>query len=90
MVRTADLDLLLRRQVEVLRAALDALSAAGFAFEAGAEPFVDAADESVLQRIVSSGANIAAASGAATIDLMLSLAGTSFEDLAVDADRPSP
>jgi len=87
VVRTVDLDVLIRRRVEALRAALEALGAAGFAFEAGGAPFLDAADESVLARIVESGANLAAVGRGARIDLMLSMTGFGFEELATDAER---
>ena len=39
--RTLDLDLLLAPESDNLRCALEALSAGGFSFEAGAEPFLD-------------------------------------------------
>lgn len=87
VVQTADLDVLLARRVEALRRALDALRTAGFAFEAGGEPFVDADDDAVLGRIVQTGANLAAVNAGARIDLMLSLTGFTYEQMAADAER---
>jgi hypothetical protein len=87
VAQTADLDVLLARRVETLRRALEALRAAGFAFEAGGEPFVDVEDDAVLGRIVEVGGNLAAVAGGARVDLMLSLAGFSYDELAADAER---
>jgi predicted nucleotidyltransferase len=87
IVRTVDLDVMIRRRVEELRAALRALHAAGFSFEAGGEPFVDRDDEAVLARIVESGGNVAAVGGGGRIDLMLSMSGFGFDELATDAER---
>jgi len=87
VVRTVDLDVLLSRRVEVVRVALAALGSAGFVFEAGGEPFLDSADETVLERIVATGGNVVASFEGARIDLMLSLAGFSFDELVADAER---
>jgi hypothetical protein len=87
VVRTVDLDVLLRPRVGSLRAALAALQAAGFSFEAGGESFLDVDDESVLARIVESGGNLAAELGGGRIDLMLSMTGFTFDQLMVDAER---
>jgi hypothetical protein len=87
LVVTADVDVLLRRRAEVLRAALAALEAAGFQFESGGEPFLDAEDEQILERIVETGASLAALGRGARIDLMLSIAGFDFDDLDADAER---
>jgi hypothetical protein len=87
VIQTADLDVLLARRIGVLRAALAALRATGFAFEAGGEPFVDVDDDAVLGRVVEVGGSLAATGGGARIDLMLSLAGFTYEELAADAER---
>ncbi len=88
VVVTADLDLLLARRVQTLRSALLALSRAGFSFEAGGEPFVDLEDEEVLATLVSRGASLAALGPHGVhVDLMLSMTGFQFDELASDAAR---
>jgi predicted nucleotidyltransferase len=88
VVLTADLDLLLAPRVDVLRAALAALARAGFAFEAGGEPFVDLEDDSVLGRWIERAASLAALGPeGARVDLMLSVKGYRFDELAGDAER---
>jgi len=83
---TLDLDLLLAPERENLRRALEALFAAGFVFEAGGEPFLDRDDEASLATIVASGARLTALHpDGAQLDLMLSVRGFSYADLAVDA-----
>lgn len=86
VVLTADLDLLLPPRVDALRMALAALARAGF--EAGGEPFIDVEDDAVLGRMIEHGANVTAvAPQGARIDLMPSLKGYRFDDLAGDAER---
>jgi hypothetical protein len=86
VVATADVDVLLAPRVEVLRAALSALHAAGFSFHAGREPFVDLEDEAVLRTGLARGATITAQDeSGARLDLMTSGLGLDFDDLAADA-----
>jgi hypothetical protein len=88
VVVTADLDLLLPPRVDALRAALAALARAGFAFEAGGEPFLDLEDDSVLGRLIERGANLTALGPeGARVDLMLSMKGYRFDELAGDSER---
>jgi hypothetical protein len=88
VVVTADLDLLLPPRVEALRAALAALARAGFEFEAGGEPFPDLEDDTVLGRLIERGASLTALGPeGARVDLMLSVKGYRFDELAGDAER---
>jgi hypothetical protein len=88
VVVTADVDLLLPARARSLRAALVALADAGFSFEAGGEPFLDVDNEEVLSNVASHGGSIAALGPNATrIDLMLSMTGFGFDELASDAAR---
>jgi len=88
VVLTADLDLLLPPRVDALRTALAALSRTGFEFEAGGEPFIDVEDDAVLRRMIERGANVTAVTAQGVrIDLMPSLKGYRFDDLAGDAER---
>ncbi len=83
---TLDLDILLAPDVENLRKALRALGDRGFAFEAGGEPFLDLDDEAALGNIVGTGANLGARhENGAWLDLMLSVRGFSYAELATDA-----
>ena len=83
---TRDIDCLLRPDVDNLRRALLALRAAGFSFEANAEPFIDVEDETVLANVLRQGATIQAThADAMPLDLMLSMAGFSFAEIASDA-----
>jgi hypothetical protein len=83
---TLDLDALLPPVAEKLAAALRVLSALGYTFEAGGEPFVDREDAEVLTRVVANGACLTAVHPAlGQIDLMTSLAGFSYDELEVDA-----
>lgn len=85
-VVTEDLDLLLERSTESLRRALHVLSALGFSFEAGGEPFVDIEDEPPLAQAVRAGARVMARHKCGTaLDLMLSGAGLSWPELTSDA-----
>jgi hypothetical protein len=85
---TLDLDALLPPVVENLERALRVLSGIGYAFEAGAEPFVDLDDAVVLAQIVAKGASLCAIHPeAGQLDLMTSIAGFSYTDLAADATR---
>lgn len=85
---TEDLDVLLEPSVSTLRRALAALSGAGFEFETGGEPFVDVADEEVLAAVLRAGATLRASfGGTLVVDLMLSMAGFSHEQVAKDAKR---
>lgn len=83
---TLDLDTLLDPTVANLKTALGALSALGYEFESGGEPFVDWGDESALRRVVQQRATLAAHhNDAGQLDLMLSISGGSFPELAGDA-----
>ena len=83
---TRDVDCLLRPDVSNLRRALDALRAVGFSFEADVEPFVDVEDDTVLSGVLRHGATIQAIhADAMPLDLMLSMAGYSFSEIALDA-----
>ena len=83
---TLDLDLLLAPEPGNLRCALEALSTDGFSFETGGEPFLDKDDEKVLERIVALGGRVTALhEEGALLDLMFSVRGFSYADLAVDA-----
>jgi len=83
---TLDLDLLLPPEPAQLRKALDALAARGFSFQAGGEPFLDGEDDAILANVVAGGACITAAhEDGAQFDLMLSVRGFSYADLARDA-----
>jgi hypothetical protein len=83
---TLDLDLLLAPERDNLRRALEALATAGFVFEARGEPFLDRDDETSLANIVASGGRLTALHpDGAQLDLMLSVRGFSYSDLALDA-----
>ncbi|MGH7893398.1 MAG: hypothetical protein ACREQL_01960 [Candidatus Binatia bacterium] len=85
-VFTLDLDVLLRPDVAVLRAALAALDRIGFSFAAGGEPFVDLDDDDALAALVRQVATLTARNTAgAQIDLMLAVTGARYEDLTRDA-----
>ena len=85
-VVTEDLDLLLARDSGSLRLALRVLGAIGFAFEAGGDPFLDVDDETSLEAAVRAGTRITARhEGGTTLDLMLSGAGLSWNEIAADA-----
>jgi hypothetical protein len=85
---TLDLDALLPPAVENLERALRVLSGIGYAFEAGGEPFVDLDDPIVLGRVVANGASLSAIHPeAGQLDLMTSIAGFSYADLASDASH---
>jgi predicted nucleotidyltransferase len=83
---TLDLDALLAPIAENVARALGALAALGYAFEAGGEPFVDAGNPATLARIVERGASLAAIHADGTeIDLMTSISGFRFSEIAEDA-----
>jgi len=83
---TLDLDLLLAPESSNFRCALKALSAGGFSFETGGEPFPDRNDETILARIVAAGGRVTAFhEDGAQLDLMLSVRGFLYADLAADA-----
>jgi hypothetical protein len=83
---TRDVDCLLPPDIDNLRRALLTLRSAGFSFEANAEPFLDLEDETVLTNVLRLGATIQAThTDAMPLDLMLSIAGFSFAEIAVDA-----
>lgn len=83
---TRDIDCLLRRDLDNLGRALVALRAAGFSFKANAEPFLDVEDETILANVVRQGATIQAThANAMPLDLMLSMAGFSYAEMASDA-----
>lgn len=83
---TLDLDALLAPSAANLAAALRALHALGYRFEAGGEPFLDIDEESLLASLVRRGATLNALHDRdGQIDLMLSITGSSYSDLAGDA-----
>jgi hypothetical protein len=83
---TLDLDLLLAPARDNLGRALGALSADGFCFETEGEPFLDRRDETILGNIVALGGRVTALhEDGAQLDLMLSVRGFSYSDLAADA-----
>lgn len=83
---TLDLDVLLEPTVANLRAALRALDARGYRLEAGGEPFHDLDDDSILARVVGRGVALSAVHEAAgQLDLMLSISGYTYPELAEDA-----
>jgi len=85
-VATLDLDVLLRPDPRVLRAALSALGGLGFSFAAGGEPFVGLDDEAALAAVVRHQAIITARDAEGTqIDLMLAITGGRYADLVSDA-----
>jgi len=83
---TVDLDTLLAPATANLGAALRVLSERGYHFEFGDEPFLDQDDEVVLARVIANGACLTALhSEEGQIDLMTSIAGFRYADLASDA-----
>jgi len=83
---TLDIEALLAPAADNLGRALSALSSLGYEFEAGGEPFLDLADELVLRRIVENGASLAAFhSDFGELDLLTSISGFNYSDLAEDA-----
>ena len=83
---TLDLDALLEPKVDNLRIALRVLGDMGYAFESGGEPFVDLDDESALETVVGNGVTLSAIDAdAGEVDLLLSVSGYSYSDLASDS-----
>jgi hypothetical protein len=83
---TLDVDALLAPVIENLSTALSVLSALGYEFEAGGEPFIDLDDRHVLRRILENGASLSALHReAGEIDLLTSISGFEYSDLAADA-----
>lgn len=83
---TLDLDALLAPTVDNLQGALRALAGLGFAFEAGGEPFLELDDADILARVVTRGVNLSAIHPeGGQIDLMTSIAGFEYRELASDA-----
>jgi len=83
---TLDIDALLAPAVENLERALSALSGLGYEFEAGGEPFVDLDDRLVLRRVLENGATLSAVHREVSeIDLLTSISGFDYLDLASDA-----
>jgi predicted nucleotidyltransferase len=83
---TLDVDALLAPAIENLELALSVLSQLGYEFEAGGEPFVDLDDRLVLRRILENGASLSAMhQEASEIDLLTSISGFDYSDLASDA-----
>lgn len=83
---TLDLDALLSPSVENLRDALRALAGLGYRFEAGGEPFIDADDEVMLSGVVRQSATLNAVHESdGEVDLMLTIAGFSYREVAADA-----
>jgi len=85
-VATLDLDALLAPTIENLERALSVLSALGYHFEAGGEPFIDLDDARTLEQVVRNGDSLSAIHPeAGEIDLMTSISGFSYADLSEDA-----
>jgi len=83
---TLDLDAFLAPEAENLRRALAVLFGLGYTFEAGNEPFVDIDDSVVLGRILERGASLRALHPeAGEIDLLTSISGFGYAELAEDA-----
>ena len=83
---TLDLDALLEPRVANLQDALRVLSRLGYRFEAGGEPFLDTEDEGILAGVIRNGGTLSALHEAeGEIDLLLSISGFAFADLAEDA-----
>ena len=83
---TLDLDALLEPRVANLQDALRVLSRLGYRFEAGGEPFLDTEDEGILAGVIRNGGMLSALHEAeGEIDLLLSISGFAFADLAEDA-----
>jgi hypothetical protein len=83
---TLDLDALLAPAVDNLRRALRALGGLGYEFESTGEPFVDVEDDAALGTVVRNGPALSAFHPATgQIDLLLSVAGFSYAELAADA-----
>ena len=83
---TLDLDALLAPNVENLRTALHVLADLGYDFEASGEPFLDVEDDAVLGAVVRNGATLNARHEAdGEIDLLLSISGFSYSQLAAGA-----
>lgn len=83
---TLDLDALLEPDVDNLRSALRVLRELGYRFEAGDEPFLDVDDAAMLGGAVRNGATIRALHDSeGEIDLLLSIAGFAYRELAEDA-----
>lgn len=77
---TQDLDVWIRPRVSSLREALKTLSMAEFRFEAGGEPFVNLADDMILENVIRMTSNLVARGPLDTrMDLMLAMAGYAFE-----------
>jgi hypothetical protein len=85
-IATLDVAALLAPAVENLELALSVLSGLGYEFEAGGEPFVDLDDRLIVQRILQNGATLQALHrGEGEIDLLTSLSGFVYSDLAADS-----
>lgn len=85
---TLDLDALLAPETGNLKRALSVLSGLGYGFEGGGEPFVDTDDDPTLARVVATGSSLSAVHPeSGQIDLMTSIAGFAWDDLARDAAR---
>ncbi len=83
---TLDLDVLLPPDATNLQEALRTLSEQGFRFEAGGEPFLERNDTTILGNVVRAAATLTARDAeGAQLDLMLSIRGFSFAELAADA-----
>ncbi len=83
---TLDLDALLEPTLENLRTALHVLADLEYEFEAAGEPFLGINDDVTLGGVVRHGASLTARHPAdGEIDLMLSIAGFSYSQLAEDA-----
>lgn len=83
---TLDIDFLVRPDVAPLKKVLRELKAAGFTFETGGEPFVDGNDDLVLRNVIANAATLRCVfEGEVTADLMLAMAGFSYDQIAADA-----
>ena len=83
---TLAIDALLSPEIGNLERALSVLSKLGYAFEAGGEPFIELNDHLVLGRVVENGATLSAVySEESEIDLLTSISGSDYSELARDA-----
>lgn len=84
-VATQDTDILIRPTAENLGSALRTLRGYGFAFSTRGEPFLDVDDARILANVVRAGAVVQAGDERGQLDLMLSGAGLTYDDLSADA-----
>lgn len=80
VIATADCDVLIAADADVLATAIAVLRAAGFDIEAGGEPLPDE-DPVVLSGIVRSSARVRCTKHSAPVDLMLAMRGSALDEL---------